>query len=87
MLLSDLGNIINLVVSDELVGWKRIQNQSLGLDTSPPADDLLVVLQGWFETLAELLWRNKQFIKQVRIVLRIIKLIIIILLIFILFVC
>ncbi|KAI6645744.1 Signal transducer and activator of transcription 5B isoform X2 [Oopsacas minuta] len=64
MLLADLSNIIHLVVNDELVGWKRIQNQALGLDTSPPADDLLVVLQGWFETLAELLWRNKQFIKQ-----------------------
>ena len=65
MLLGDLASIIHSVVNDELVGWKRIQNQALGLDTSPPADDLLVVLQGWFETLAELLWRNKQFIKQV----------------------
>lgn len=67
MLLGDLGNIIHSVVNDELVGWKMIQNQALGLDTSPPADDLLVVLQGWYETLAELLWRNKQFIKQVSV--------------------
>ena len=65
MLLTDLSTIINLVINDELVGWKRMQNQALGLDSSPPADELLIVLQGWFENLAELLWRNKQFIKQV----------------------
>lgn len=64
MLLTDLSTIINLVINDELVGWKRMQNQALGLDSSPPADELLIVLQGWFENLAELLWRNKQFIKQ-----------------------
>ena len=63
--LQEITNIQSVVLDQELANWKRTQ-RLCGQEDTPNKKEVLDQLQQWCEQLADLLWRNRMQIMQVR---------------------
>ncbi|XP_052252498.1 signal transducer and activator of transcription 5B-like isoform X4 [Dreissena polymorpha] len=61
--LTEIEQLQKKVVDEELISWKR--KQQLCLNGAPFDTSLIDTLQGWCESLADLIWRNRQQILRV----------------------